>query len=114
MSCSEYDLQGLHARIYLARETDGRLGEYQCLSPTFRSSNAFYTVLILLRQIALFSSHGRTGGRRPATVSDIRKTCTNNDRSTRRSYVVTTVNNLYTFCGYLIQWLAFARLFSRE
>jgi hypothetical protein len=74
MSCSEYDLQGLHARIYLARETDGRLGEYQCLSPTFRPSNAFYTVLILLRQIALFSSHERTGRRRPRII---RKTCTN-------------------------------------
>ena len=65
MSCSEYDLQGLHAGIYLARETNGRLGKYQCLSPTFRSSNAFYTILTLLRRIALFSSRGRTGKRRP-------------------------------------------------
>lgn len=65
MSCSEYDLQGLHAGVYLARETDGRLGEYQCLSPTFRSPNAFYTVVILLPRIALFSSRGRTGERRP-------------------------------------------------
>jgi hypothetical protein len=62
MSCSEYDLQGLHARIYLARETDGRLGEYQCLSPTFRSSNAVYTALMLLRQIACFPLTGEQLG----------------------------------------------------
>ena len=45
MSCSEYGLQGLHARIYIARETEGRVGEYQRLPPTFRSSNSFYVVL---------------------------------------------------------------------
>jgi hypothetical protein len=50
MPCSEFDLQGLHAGIYFAREANGRLGEYQCLSPTFRSSNSFYVVLIMLVQ----------------------------------------------------------------
>jgi hypothetical protein len=54
MPCSEYDLQGLHAGIHLARETDGRLGEYQCLSPAFRTSNSFYIALILLAQGLLY------------------------------------------------------------
>ena len=76
MSCSEYDLQGLHAGIYLARETDGRLGEYQCLPSTFRSSNAFYIVLILLApDCFILLSQGSRRAR--AIVSDVRKTHTN-------------------------------------
>jgi hypothetical protein len=54
MSCGEYDLQGLHAGVYLARETDGRLGEYQCLSAALRSSNPFYVELIMLAQDLLY------------------------------------------------------------
>jgi hypothetical protein len=50
MSCSKYDLQGLHAGIYIARETNGRLGEYQHFPPTCRPANSFHVVLILLAQ----------------------------------------------------------------
>lgn len=50
MSCSKYDPQGLHARIYIARETNGRIGEYQRLPSTRRPANSFYVALILLAQ----------------------------------------------------------------
>jgi hypothetical protein len=50
MSCSKYDLQGLHAGIYIARETNGRFGEYQRFPSTCRPANSFYAILILLAQ----------------------------------------------------------------
>jgi hypothetical protein len=50
MSCSKHGLQGLHAGIYIARETDGRLGEYQRFPSTCRPANSFYVELILLAQ----------------------------------------------------------------
>jgi len=50
MSCSKYGLQGLHAGIYIARETNGRLGEYQRFPSTRRPANSFYIALILLAQ----------------------------------------------------------------
>jgi hypothetical protein len=50
MSCSKYGLQGLHAGIYIARETNGRLGEYQRFPSTCRPANSFYVELILLAQ----------------------------------------------------------------
>ena len=48
MSCSKYGLQGLHAGIYITRETNGRLGEYQRFPSTCRPANSFYVILILL------------------------------------------------------------------
>ena len=44
MPCSKYGLQGLHAGIYIARETNGRLGEYQRFPSTCRAANSFYVV----------------------------------------------------------------------
>ncbi len=46
MSCSKYGLQGLHARLHIPRETNGRLGEYQRFSSTCRPANSFYVMLI--------------------------------------------------------------------
>ena len=48
MSCSKYGLQGLHARLHIPRETNGRLGEYQRFSSTCRPANSFYVILILI------------------------------------------------------------------
>jgi hypothetical protein len=48
MSCSKYGLQGLHAGIYIARETNGRLGEYERFPSTCRPANSFCVTLILL------------------------------------------------------------------
>jgi hypothetical protein len=56
MSGSKYDLQGLHARVYIARETNGRLGKYQPLSPAGRSSNSVCAVLTLLVRCRTFLS----------------------------------------------------------
>jgi hypothetical protein len=50
MSCSKHGLQGLHAGIYVARETNGRLGEYQRFPSTCRPTKSFCVVLILLAQ----------------------------------------------------------------
>jgi hypothetical protein len=50
MSCGKYDLQGLHAGIYLSRETNGRLGEYQGFSSPCRTTHSLYVALILLAQ----------------------------------------------------------------
>jgi len=61
MSCSKYDLQGLHAGVYIARETNGRLGEYQRFPSTFRAAYSFYVALILLVQDSHYLPHLRPG-----------------------------------------------------
>ena len=47
MSCSKYDLQGLHAGVYIARETNGRLGKYQHIPSTWRAAHSLNVELIL-------------------------------------------------------------------
>jgi hypothetical protein len=60
MSCSKYDLQGLHAGIYIARETNGRLGEYERFRSTCRPANSFYIALILLAQHSRYHTSPET------------------------------------------------------
>lgn len=50
MSGSKYGLQGLHAGLYIARETNGRLGEYQRFPSACRPANSLYFILISLAQ----------------------------------------------------------------
>lgn len=79
MPCSEYDLQGLHAGIYFAREANGRLGECQCLSPTFRSSNSFCVALIMLARIHFLFLPGdpvnEALDQRPAKLTQLPRSC---------------------------------------
>ena len=46
MPCCKYDLQGLHARVYLAREADGRACEDRPVPVARRQSGAICTAAV--------------------------------------------------------------------
>lgn len=47
MFCGKYDLQGVHAGIYLARKADGSFGYYERLSKAWRKTHTLCITVAL-------------------------------------------------------------------